>query len=390
MELVPSETVLLVRTADASELLQRLSQTNTGRLLGDEQMAAFVEAWGQQLEAAYNERLRDSLGIELTEIGDLLQGEVAFALVERVGQSPAAALLVDLGDRAASASQIVDRLKEQAADASRVVTSEQLRNDAATVFRRGNDQDRLIAVVERGSTFLLATDRDVLQSMLDRWDALPTEATGETTAFDGDEQPVPARFASLLASSPAFRDSLRECVAEQEEPPQVILFVDPVGLIRATVGQQTPVRLALAAFPALGLDGIEGAAAAIWLATDKWDSLTRGHLLLDNPRAGVLKIARLEPGDPTPPPHVPADAETVITAHADPNRLFADIERLVDRFRFDGSFQQSVDENVSEAWGVDFAEEVVANLAGNVCVVGAFDEDQTDINKRFAVGLKTR
>ncbi|MEM6656431.1 MAG: hypothetical protein AAF596_11540, partial [Planctomycetota bacterium] len=91
MELVPSETVLLVRTADASELLQRLSQTNTGRLLGDEQMAGFVEAWGQQLEAAYNERLRDSLGIEFAEIGDLLQGEVAFALVERVGQSPAAA-----------------------------------------------------------------------------------------------------------------------------------------------------------------------------------------------------------------------------------------------------------------------------------------------------------
>ena len=380
LRLLPAETVLLLRTADAALLGQRLAESNQGRLLNDPELADVTASASEQISAFYNHRLQEVLGVELEQLRQLPAGEIALAMVERPGRQPAFALLVDFGEQIATAEQVLKRLYDRERQQGRTVVSEPLRSDEATLIRRGNNQNRVLAIVQREATLIAASDRELLQSMLDRWDQVPIEVADDNQP----ETPV------ALEQNQAFGAAMRECLPGREEPPQAIFYIDPIGILRAVGGQQGAVRLVMAMFPALGLDGVQAAAGAVWFSTDKWNVLLRGHLLLDNPRAGILKIARLEPGSSVPPPFVPANIENFAVLHADPQRMFGDIERLVDRIRTPGSLREQIENDLSAPLGVDFPTQVFANLAGHVYRLTGYDEGQTSLPSQLALAVQVQ
>src|SRR5690606_28348241 len=72
------------------------------------------------------------------------------------------------------------------------------------------------------------------------------------------------RYAEPLSDNAAFTESLRECVSERlgagdESPPQLVAFIDPVGIFRAIAQENAGMRIALATLPILGIDGVKGA-----------------------------------------------------------------------------------------------------------------------------------
>ncbi|MEM6799580.1 MAG: hypothetical protein AAF589_08700 [Planctomycetota bacterium] len=363
MKLFPAETVLWVRAADAGLLLERLDQTSMAQLLRDPDMADLTDRVGGAFSDAYAQFVQEFLEADLQDLLRLPQGEFAFGLVQRQGGEPGLMLIADFGAEAQVAQQVFERLQTLAEEDEASVGTEQLRSDEATVIRDGNDQDKSVAVVRRESTFVIANDRDLLQATLDHWDGIPVEPpleasaggsldyedeesasedveTDEETNDADDEEPEPPPYAETLASNNRFSATFRELMPGNEEPPQGMFYIDPIGLLEATAGQQMGVRIAMATFPALGVDGIQAFGAAMWLSTEKWDALVRGHLLLATPRSGVCKVARLETGEMTPPDFVPSSVETLMSIRLKPTRLFDDIASLYNRFQYEGAFSE--------------------------------------------------
>ncbi|MEM6330547.1 MAG: hypothetical protein AAF790_09895, partial [Planctomycetota bacterium] len=292
IKLFPRETVLWVRTADAGLLVERLQQTSWARLADDPEVADLSGRIGDAMTDAYNTYAQSFFDADLEQLLRLPQGEVAFGLIARPEGEPGLLLVADFGEQAQVAQQVFERLQELAEEDGRSVSVERLRSDDATVIRDGNDQDRVVAVVRRGNTFVAANDRELMQATLDHWDEIPVApaaADGEAADAAAESEGEPPLFAETLSANARFSATFRELMPGNEEPPQAMFFIDPIGLLKATAGRNAGMRIAMATFPALGVDGIQAFGAAGWFATDKWDSLLRGHLLLANPRAGVVK-----------------------------------------------------------------------------------------------------
>ncbi|MCA9240099.1 MAG: hypothetical protein KDA37_07870, partial [Planctomycetales bacterium] len=271
--------------------------------------------------------------------------------------------------------------KTRVAEGGGVVSEEQFRADTVTTLRPKNDKRDAIGVVQRGAVFVASTDPDLLRSVLDRWDGAPI-----TRPPAGEEQDAIAadglaavRYAEPLEKKRAFASSLRECLIGRDEPPQVIAFADPIGLFRANSSNNMGLRMALAMLPKLGVDSIEGGASAMWLATEKWDSLMRAHLLIDNPRTGAVRIVRLGQGDLTPPECVPTSVASYVTMYTEPQQVFEDIEQVVDHFTSEGRFREMVKNRVSKPLDLDFPSEMLPLFTGRVTLVGAMDAETESI-----------
>lgn len=392
MQLYPAETVLWVRTADAGLLMERMDQTLMAQMLRDPEMADITGRAGDAVTDAYGKYVKNFLEADLSELKKLPQGEIAFGLIHRPRSNPGVMLLADFGEQAEVAQQVVERLKTLAEEDDAAVATEQLRSDEATVIRKGNDQNDAVAIVRRESVFVVANDKELLQATLDRWDGIPIEPPVEEST-DSDEETSTATkkteplYLEPLADYPSFSATLREIMPGAEEPPQAVFYVDPIGVLEATAGRNTGYRIAAATFPALGIDGIKAIGGTMWLATDKWDSLVRGHLLLGVPRSGVVKVARLETGELAPPKFIPASVESLMAAETNPLRLFDDIASLYDRFQYDGAFREVVTKNLSNKMGVDFENDIIAHLAGSVFYVTGYDESGKEVGGKPSLVL---
>jgi hypothetical protein len=157
---------------------------------------------------------------------------------------------------------------------------------------------------------------------------------------------------------------LRNCRRPHDPPPNIIVFVDPIGLIRQFNKENAGMAVAMATFPALGIDGLSAIGATMTFATGRYDDLSHLHVLLENPRAGVMQVIAFEPGDTTPQPWVFADLESYFTWSWNVRTSFNVIRSLIDRFQFDGATDKFITEKISERWGIDLEKEVIDNLAG--------------------------
>jgi hypothetical protein len=116
--------------------------------------------------------------------------------------------------------------------------------------------------------------------------------------------------------------------------------------------------------PAIGADGILGIGGAFTYATDEYDDLSQFHVLLANPRAGILQIPAFKTGETAPQPFVPLAMESCTTMNYDARTSFNRIAALVDKYRVEGSFEHFIKEKVSDQIGIDLPTEVLDNLAG--------------------------
>ncbi|MEO0532204.1 MAG: hypothetical protein AAF266_16785, partial [Planctomycetota bacterium] len=151
------------------------------------------------------------------------------------------------------------------------------------------------------------------------------------------------------------------------------VFVDPVGIFRAIAQRNTGMRVALATLPILGIDGIEGGAAAMWIDYGDWDTLLRAHLLLDNPRAGVLKMARLAQTDPMPGDAVPADTAKYACGAIDLAAMLDGAGQLYDRIRGDGEFAKLVENQFTKRTRIA-PELIIEMTTGRIASVQGFGE----------------
>jgi hypothetical protein len=333
--LVPKNTFIFARIADLPDLKERFQQTAFGRMVVDPQIAPLV----QQVLGAATESLADAeqkLGMTTKEILAIPQGEIALAFAaSETQQKMLPILVVDVGSQQAAAEKFLESAVAAANGAPAEEETYQGTKLASYIIR-----GQTLVYFFKDGTLAMSLDAGLAKSLLNAWD----DKTVETLA-DND------RFAAVM----------RHCTPANGQEPQLSIFADPVGAVRA----QSSNAWITAMITTMGLDGLMAVGGSMNLADGEFDTLMHLHVLLDNPRTGVLGMIAMTSGDSTPERWVPGDAAAYLTIHWDALKTFKKLSSVVDSFSGEGFLAGQLRAQ-SEKYGVDFEKEVLPALAGRV------------------------
>jgi hypothetical protein len=217
-------------------------------------------------------------------------------------------------------------------------------HDVAVYTGRDGNQ---VFLIERDGTLVIVSTRDVTKFVLSAWDG---------------------KAEKTLADNNQYNSVMSRCAGAVDDPPQVTWFIDPIEGVR-TLGRGGPGATFLALIPVLGLDGVKGAGGSMTFATGEFDDVQHFHILLENPRSGVLEMIAMSSGDTTPEAWVPADVVSYTTLHWKLDQTYEVAARLYNSLSNEGAFQEEVRRRVSDRIGVDFETEVLPALDGRVTLV---------------------
>lgn len=359
VDLLPERTSLYVQIDDVKQLVEDLQESNFGKMLQDERIAPLVEElFGEAQKAFDNLSEEEELGFSLSEILSLPAGEICFAIITPRREFPKFALIMDVPEDSDIAQRLIDRVREEAEEDDAEFSEESIENIPYHVIR-GNDDDEHVHYVLHQGTLVACNSQEVFEEMMTRWVGTPPEKD------------------RTLAGNRKFVTIMNKCKSTEDLPMTMSFFVDPLMLARGFTVKEPGAKLFFAALPTLGLDGLSAIGGSALFNEKNYESIFHGHLLLTNPRAGVIEMIALRPGFYEPESFVSAEMVTYATSSWDFRKFMAELETIVDAFTGDGTFQKQIDENINEELGINFQEDVLNNLAGRVTYLQWIGEKAT-------------
>ena len=355
VKLLPPNTVLLLWVPNAPELAKRFMNTAMGRMSQDPQMKPLVQdVYGSVVDAVAN--LKDQIGLTLPELLEIPQGEILLAVVAPEQGPLGAVLLLQAGQQMDRLRQLLAKGTEAVEKQPNVQKSEQTIEDTKVVIYNGLGPERRQAMYcEKDGCLVLSTDLDILKGILSAW-------------HGGAEK--------TLADNEHFGAVWKHCRGSKDQPAQLFWFFDPIGLLRKLGQENIQVRLFVASLPALGLDGVLGMGGSLTYDVGQFDEVVHFHLLLDNPRSGIVEMIALEPGDVRPENWVPPDAATYATFHWRFQTTMATLAKLYDSFRGEGAFSAELRRRVLDQTGIDLEKEILPALDGRVTYVTRINREE--------------
>lgn len=354
-ELLPEKTLACLRFADTKEFVARFKESQMGRMLDDEQVRPVVSSlYG--VAAEMFGQVQDQVGMSLDELLAVPQGEVCLALIVAEDGSPAIVGMLEAGDRIASAQKLLDRAAEELAKQNIPFTTEMVGGTKLTVYDPPGDEPPAIVLFQKDAVVCFTTQVPVAKEMLARWDGSSPK-----------DRPA-------LAQNRKYTSVMNRCGGAGEDQPQLTWFVDPIEIARTVTRGNFTAQTALALLPALGLDGLQAVGGSMILGAGEFDMVQHMHVLLDSPRAGVLKMLAVVPGDSTPEPWVPNDVANYFTLHWDFGTTYDELTKLVDSFQSPGSTAGLVKQQLSDPLGIDFEKEILRAADSRVTYLSRFEK----------------
>ncbi|MBI3462434.1 MAG: DUF3352 domain-containing protein [Planctomycetes bacterium] len=365
--LLPRSTVAYFSIANAPDLRDRLFRTTMGRMSQDPQLKPLVDdLYGSAVVALA--AVQDRLGVSITELLNLPQGELTLAVVAPEESRPAVVVLIDAGERIPVLRQLIDRQSERLVEQGAERSEETIDQVKFVTFEFSGGERRLI-FFEKDGTLAAGTDRDVLKQVLAAWNGAKTESLATNLAFS-----AVARRAGEVAGEPA----------------QVAWFVDPIGFVRSTSDDSGNSRLGLALIPTLGLDGVLGAGGSVQMAGEQYDMVIDMHLFLDTPRTGIPGLLAFGSGDTTPESWVPAEAGSYTTFYWEAETTYHGIAKLYDGFQGNGALAELVGGRIFNLTGLDFEDEVLEQLDGRFTLATWYERPVSLTSQVTLAGVKLK
>jgi hypothetical protein len=338
-QLLPASTLAYLRTADIRELVARLRETAIGRIAREQQFRPLLDRVYGFANEAY-ESADQPVGLSLPEILSLPQGELTLAVVEPEEGRPAVVAIVDAGGQEVNLQKLIDGVETLLQDRNVKRSTEVVEGTTLTVLQPAAGSQPPLVHFQKASTLVAATDLEVARGLLARWRGKETQAP--------------------LRENEAYSTLMTRTRGAAEDTPQIRWFVDPIRFVKAAGRGNVGAQAGLALLPVLGLDGVRGAGGSLTFATEQYDSLFSLHLLLDQPRNGVLAMLALGNGDMTPESWVPQDVATYRTLYWDVERTYQELRTIYDSFRGEGALEKNIQRDISDNLGVDFQQDVLS------------------------------
>jgi hypothetical protein len=376
-ELLPDNTLALVRIADVPELVEKFKNTSGGKMSQDPQLKPLFEhLYGKAVEAFG--MIEKEVGLPLPQILAIPKGEICFGLIGPDVGKPVLVAWLDAGDQVDSAQKLLTRATEVLDGQGWKKTEETVEGTKLVIYDLPDRDFGQLVFFEKDKTVVgfVGNNRQVVEHFLARWDGRPIKIEPPKEDEEGAGAGVAKKVITGLnsiAKNERFAAIMSRCRGEKKDTPQITWFVDPIGIFKAFARGDFGMTAALAFFPRLGLDGLSGAGGNIYIDTESFEALHHAHILLENPRAGVLAAVALKSGDLTPPPWVPADVTTYMAANWDGRQTFEQVAKLVDSFRGKDFTRTRALVEMRRETDIDFETEVLDNLQGRVFYVSWFD-----------------
>lgn len=345
IKLLPENTVFLLWVPSAPELAKRFMNTAMGRMSQDPQMKPLVQdIYGSVVDAVAN--LRDQIGLSLPELLEIPQGEILVGVVAPEQGPLGAVLLLEAGAQMDRVRQLLARGSEAVEKQPNVQKSEQMVEDTKVVIYDGLGRERRRAVYcEKDGCLVLSTELEILKGVLSAW-----RGGAEKT----------------LANNERFATIMKHCRGAKEQTPQFFWYLDPIGLLRKIGQENIQIRLFVASLPALGLDGVLGMGGSLAYDVGQFDEVAHFHLLLDNPRSGIVEMIALDPGEVRPEPWVPPDVASYTTFHWRFQTTLKNLAKIYDSFQGEGAFSAAMRRRIMDQTGIDLEKEILPVLDGRV------------------------
>jgi hypothetical protein len=367
-QILPLTTLAVLRIADTPLLVERFKQTAIGQIGQDPRMKPLVGQLYQAVQDAFKQ-VQDRIGLPLDQLLRIPQGEVCVGFVASrdFDEQPGLIIIIDTKDQVAQARKLLSFAEEIAHRNGGGKSSEKFGDQEITTYT-GLGPGRVFSV-ERDGSFLFATTKEVMDTVLANLSGAGLEKT--------------------LADSDKYNTVMSSCLGSGDEQPHVSWYVDPIALIRR-LASGSLAATGLALFPVLGLDGLQAVGGTMTFASGDFDQVQHFHVLLDNPRVGVIDAIALRPGDMTPEIWVPADCVSYSTIHWDLQHTFNVSARLYNGIMGDGALQQQIRTKVSDPLGADFEKEIMPHLSGRATHVQWVEKPVRINSITTMIGLQLR
>ncbi len=368
--LLPETTVAYVQVRDFRQLQAAMKDSNFGRMMKDEKVAPLVDDLYSQAKDAFSD-FEEQIGVGWDDIEQLPGGEICFAVIAPKRADAQFALFMDVNKESPAADNILTRIDQVAEEQGGTIESDEVEEIKFHTYK-GDDAEFTRFQIE--NTHVITTDRKLAEQIIDRWKGRKVEKIRP------------------LTENRKFVTIMNRCRGTKETPPDMRLFVDPIEMVRSlsrgNVGMQTAINF----LPALGLDGLLGLGGAVVFNEMDFESVSHIHMLMANPRAGILEMVALKPGDYKPEKWVPAGAASYISTSWDVPKMFAELNKMVDFFMGgDGMFKEQIQKNINDQLEINFEEDFLPALSGRITVVSWVDAESNAFNAQVngvAIGLK--
>jgi hypothetical protein len=346
-KLLPDNTVLMVCVPSVPEAVERFMNTAGGKMGQDPQLKPLIgHLYGSLAEAVTS--VQDRVGLSLAEMLAVPQGELAVALVAPKDADPALVVMLDAGKQIAAARTLLEKGTAEIEKNGGEKSEETIGNVKLTTYKFANAAQPPAVFFEKDGTIVAGNNAAVLKQVLAVW--------------NGEK-------AETLADNFHYNAIMNRCCMDKETPAHALWFFDPIGLVKAIGRQNTGMQVAIAMFPALGVDGLTGIGGTVSLDAGQWDSVMHVHVLMNTPRTGVMKMIAMRSGDPTPERWVPADVASYMTLHWNLKSSFETLASLYDSFRGEGALSKAIGSRILGPTGVDFEKEILPALEGRATVI---------------------
>ncbi|MBC8350786.1 MAG: hypothetical protein H8E66_02290 [Planctomycetes bacterium] len=364
--LLPAETLAYVRVANVPELVEKFRDTAMGRIAADEQVQPFVGDLYRSAAEAF-QVVEDRVGVPLHELLAIPQGELCVALVAAEQGRPQLIVFFDVGDHLFAAEQVIEVALTAMAEQGATRTTNMVDETEIILHEFPGDRQRRVAYFVRDGVIGLSSDEVMLAQVLGVW--------------DGDE-------VESLATNRTFTAIMKRSVGFKDEPPQITWYADPFSLAKRAIRGNFSAQAGISLLSGLGINGVKAIGGSLILGTEEFDGIFHTHVMLENPRNGVLKMIAFEAGEVTPEPWVPKDAASYTSLNWNVDKTYAELTRLYDTFRGEEAWQTQVVERIANGLDIDLEREVVEGLEGRATMVSWMQRPARLNSQSRLIGLK--
>lgn len=350
-QLLPADTLVVLSAPDWGQLRAAYQKSSPTQLWNDPAMKPFREKFITKWTEEFVKPLERDLGVKLDDYGDLLQGQLTFAVTqdgwqgtEKNDGEPAFFLLLDAKGKSDLLKTNLAELRKKWSDAGKPIRTEKIRdveffavslktNDLPQTLRRffpqrqpveelgkaplkPADQAGLI-IGQHQSLLLVGSSIKALEQVMARLTGGTAPNLAEDPLFAANQLAV-FRDASLFGwfNSRAVFDLMLRRPEEKPNPaaPNPLPLPSLSKILSAT-----------------GLQGLKSAAVAFRNPGDG----SQLEVFLGAPEAGregLLKLLAIEAKDSNPPAFVPADAVKFQRARLNLPRTIATLEKMLNDF----------------------------------------------------------
>ena len=356
--ILPETTVVYLQAHNVREFVEKMSDTNGGKMMADERIAPLVgEVWQSVLDQYA--KVEDNIGLSLEEIQSLPAGEICFAVIAPKRKTPAVVLMIDTDEESEVVTKALERGREFAGEQG---IEFEVEEGEAIEFETFKIDGQKISYFNRGGTLVLGTNQDVLADMVTRWDGGKVEKIRP------------------LKENRKFITIMNRCRGTKEVPVDMRFFVDPISFAKSATRGNVMAQGALNFLPILGLDGLLGIGGSVIIDEMEFESVSHLHVLLSNPRNGIFEMMALKPGAYDPQPWVPENSVVYMSTSWDVAKMYAEFEKIYDSFSGDGALQEEIDDEINDELGIDLKEDLIDQLDGRVTYVQWVGEESAVFN----------